>query len=165
MTQLTSLVLLNTVLLSGLALWLAVIVLNNVTAFRNGVFSIGALMGMQLFNQEPAIASPLLSRRVKSASWHRLIYSVIVLVEAAVALLLAIASVAHFGVLLGGSDAASVVVWANLALCGFITMSLIMLFGGAWFAYYIRQEGTQITHLVLIGIGIAGAVLMNLQGL
>lgn len=165
MTQLTSLVLLKTVILSGLALWLAVIVLNNVTAFRNGVFSIGTLMGMQLFNQEPAIVSPLLSRRVKSAVWHRLIYGVIVLVEVAVALLMAIASAAHFGVLLGGSDTASAVVWANLAFCSFITMSLIMLLGGAWFAYYIRQEGTQITHLVLIGIGIAGAVLVNLPGL
>ncbi|MET3898149.1 putative small integral membrane protein [Devosia sp. UYZn731] len=165
MTQLISLVLLKTVLLSGLALWLAIVVLNNVTAFRNGVFSIGALMGMQLFNQEPAIVSPLLSRRVKSAAWHRLIFSIIVLVEAAVALLLATAAIIHVGILLGGSDAASAVVWANLALCGFITMSLIMLLGGAWFAYYIRQEATQITHLVLIGLGIAGAVLMNLQGL
>lgn len=165
MTQTIALVLLKAVLLSGLSLWLAIVVLNNVTAFRNGVFSIGSLMGMQLFNQEPAIISPLLSRRVKSASWHRLIYSVIVLVETAVALLLAIASVTHFGVLLGGSDVAYAVVWANLALCGFIAMSLIMLAGGAWFAYYIRQEGTQITHLVLIAIGIAGAVLMNLPGL
>jgi len=161
-TQLISLVLLKTVLLSGLMLWLAVVVLNNVLAFRNGVFSIGSLMGMQLFNQEPAIVSPLLSRRVKSASWHRLIYSFIVLVEAVVALLLATAAVAHFGVLMGGADVASAIVWANLALCGFIAMSLIMLLGGAWFAYYIRQEGTQITHLVLIGVGIAGAVLMNL---
>lgn len=161
MTQLTSLVLLKTVLLSGLTLWLAVIVLNNVTAFRNGVFSIGALMGMQLFNQEPAIDSPLLSRRVKSVSWHRLIYIIVLLVEAAVVLLLAGAAAAHFGVLFGGSDAAVAVVWANLALCGFITMSLIMLLGGAWFAYYIRQEGAQITHLVLIGLGVAGAVLMN----
>lgn len=84
MAQLTSLILLKTVLLSGLALWLAVIVLNNVTAFRNGVFSIGTLMGMQLFNQEPAIVSPLLSRRVKSAAWHRLIYGVLLIVEVAV---------------------------------------------------------------------------------
>lgn len=162
MTQLTSLVLLKTVLLSGLTLWLAVIVLNNVIAFRNGVFAIGSLMGMQLFGQEPAIVSPLLSRRVRGAGWHRLIYGVIVLVEVAVALLLAVASAAHAGLLLGSSDPASAAVWANLALCGFISMGLIMLVGGAWFAYYIRQEGTQITHLVLIGLGIAGTVLMNL---
>ncbi|WP_083222603.1 hypothetical protein [Ensifer sp. LC163] len=62
MTQLTSLLLIKGVLLSGLALWLAVIVLNNAVAFRNGVFSIGLLMGMQLFDQEPAIRTPLLSR-------------------------------------------------------------------------------------------------------
>jgi predicted small integral membrane protein len=164
-TPITTLVLLKAVLLSGLSLWLAIVVLNNVTAFRNGVFSIGSLMGMKLFNQEPAIVSPLLSRSVESASWHRLIFSVIVLVEVAVALLLATASVAYFGTLQSSSDVAHAVVWANLALCGFVAMSLIMLLGGAWFAYYIRQEATQVTHLVLIAIGIAGAVLMNLPGL
>lgn len=78
---------------------------------------------------------------------------------------MAIAAATHFGVLLGSSDTGSAGIWANIALCGFISMSLIMLLGGAWFAYYIRQEGTQITHLVLICIGTAGAVLMNLRGL
>lgn len=163
MTQLTSLALFKTVLLSGLALWLVVIVVNNVIAFRNGVRSIGALMGMQLFDQNPAIDSPLLSRRVKSASWHQAVYVFILLIEVAVAVLLIRAAFAYIGVLAGGTDI-DAVQWANLALSAFVAMAMVMLLGGAWFAYYIRQEGTQITHFVLIGIGVASAVLMNMPG-
>lgn len=163
MTQLTSLALFKTVLLSGLALWLVVIVVNNVIAFRNGVRSIGALRGMQLFDQNPAIDSPLLSRRVKSASWHRAIYVFILLIEVAVAGLLISAAIAYIGVLAGGTNV-DAVQCANLALAAFVAMVMAMLLGGAWFAYYIRQEGAQITHFVLIGIGVSSAVLMNMPG-
>jgi len=165
MTQLSSLLLLKTVLLSGLALWLCVVVLNNLTAFRGGVFSVGSLMAMQLFDEAPPIRSPLLSRRVTSESWHRLIYGFIVAVETVVALLLVHAALASLGAFLGYADAGFAVARANLALSGFVTMGLIMLIGGAWFAYYIRQEGTQITHLALIGLGVATGLIINIPSL
>ena len=162
MTQLTSLLLIKAVLFSGLGLWLAVIVLNNVIAFRNGVFSIGMLMGMQLFDQEPPIRTPLLSRRVRNPLWHRAVFSFVLVTEVATMLLLAGAALLFFGAVLGVSDGAGAIVWANLALAALIALSAIMLIGGAWFAYYIRQETTQITHFTLIGLGVAGALLANM---
>jgi hypothetical protein len=36
-----------------------------------------------------------------------------------------------------------------------------MLAGGAWFVYYIRQEAAQITHLIMIGVGIAAVQMVN----
>lgn len=162
MTQLTSLLLIKAVLLSGLALWLAIIVLNNAVAFRNGVFSIGLLMGMQLFDQEPAIRTPLLSRRVKNALWHRAVFSFVLVIEVAVMLLLAWAAVMSIGTLFGVSGGGAAIVWANLALAAFIALGLIMLLGGAWFAYYIRHETMQITHFILIGLGVAGTLLVNM---
>ncbi|OOG69171.1 DUF2165 family protein [Sinorhizobium sp. A49] len=162
MTQLTSLLLIKAVLLSGLALWLAIVVLNNVVAFRNGVFSIGLLMRMQLFDQEPAIRTPLLSRRVNDALWHRAVFSFVLLLEVATMLLLAGAALVFFGTLLGHSDGAAAVIWANLAFATLIALGLIMLLGGAWFAYYIRQDTLQITHFILIGLGVAGTLLVNM---
>jgi len=162
MTQLTSLLLIKVVLLSGLALWLAIIVLNNVVAFRNGVFSIGLLMRMQLFDQEPAIRTPLLSRRVNGALWHRAVFSFVLLLEVATMLLLAAAAFMFFGALLGISADPTAVIWANLAFAAFIALSLVMLLGGAWFAYYIRQDTLQITHFILIGLGVAGTLLVNM---
>lgn len=162
MTQLTSLLLIKAVLLSGLALWLAIVVLNNVVAFRNGVFSIGLLMRMQLFDQEPAIRTPLLSRRVNGALWHRAVFSFVLLLEVATMLLLAAAALMFFGALLGISAGPTAVIWANLAFAAFIALSLVMLLGGAWFANYIRQDTLQITHFILIGLGVAGTLLVNM---
>lgn len=162
MTQFASLLLLKTVLLSGLALWLSVVVVNNLTAFRGGVFSVGSMMAMQLFDQAPAISTPLLSRRVTSEGWHRLVYGFVVIVEIVVALLLVYAALASLGAFLGYADATAAIGYANLALAGFVAMGLIMLVGGAWFAYYIRQEGAQITHFALIGLGLAAGLFINI---
>ena len=39
--------------------------------------------------------------------------------------------------------------WLNLALSAFSAFVFAMLLGGLWFGYWIRQEGLQLTHLVL----------------
>lgn len=150
--------LLKATVVSGLGLWLAVALLNNIVAYRNGVFAIGMLMGMKLFEQEP---TPLLGRRVTSTGWHRLVYTIILIVEAMTVALLLVAAIALFGTALGSVAAAAGVMLANLALLAFIGLTALMLSGGAWFAYYIRQEGAQITHLVMIGVGIAAVQLVN----
>lgn len=153
--------LLKATVISGLGLWLAVALLNNIVAFRNGVFAIGMLMGMKLFEQEPPIQTPLLARRVTSTGWHRLIYSTILAAEAVTVSLLAIAAVALFGSAFGVVLPATAVDFANAALLAFIAVGSLMLAGGAWFVYYIRQEGAQITHLVMIGVGVAAAQMIN----
>lgn len=130
--------LLKAAVISGLGLWLATALLNNLTAFRKGVFAIGMLMGMKLFEQEPAVETPLLSRRVTSTGWHKLVYSAILLSEAVTVSLLAAAAAAMFGSALGLVLPATAVDLANLALLAFIALSALMLVGGTWFAYYIR---------------------------
>ncbi|MNT52819.1 hypothetical protein D3C72_1898610 [compost metagenome] len=120
------------------------------------------LMGMQLFDMEPPIRTPLLSRRVRNDLWHRAVFSFVLVTEVATMLLLAGAALMFFGALVGISGGAAAVAWANLALAAFIALWLIMLVGGAWFAYYIRQETMQITHFILIGLGVAGTLLINM---
>ena len=156
-----TILLLKAAVLSGLGLWLAIALLNNIIAFRNGVFAIGMLMGMKLFDQEPAIQTPLLRRRVTSAGWHRLVYSTVLVAEAVTVGLLAVAAVALLGSAVGVVLPATAVAYANAALLGFIALGALMLVGGAWFVYYIRQEGAQITHLVMIGVGIAAVQMVN----
>ena len=156
-----TILLLKSAVLFGLGLWLAVALLNNIVAFRNGVYAIGMLMGMKLFDETPAIQTPLLGRRVTAAGWHRLIYSTVLLAEAVTVTLFAVAGAALLGSVLGAVPAATAIPFANVALLAFIALGSLMLVGGAWFAYYIRQEGTQNTHLVMIGVGITAALLVN----
>ena len=155
------LVLIKATVVAGLGLWLATALVNNIVAFRNGVFAIGMLMGMKLFDEAPAIKTPLLRRRVTSAGWHRLVYSTILLAEAVAVILLVIAAAALLASAFGAVLPATAVHYANLGLLAFIGLASMMLAGGAWFAYYIRQEGAQITHLVMIGIGIAAVQMVN----
>lgn len=158
----TTLLVAQFTLISGLAVWLCVIVVNNLIAFRNGAFSVGMMMRMALFDDEPKIATPLLSRRVTNAAWHRTIYAFIVALELVTALLLIWAAFSLGSAAFGG-DASTATAWATLSLTALLVTTLTMLVGGAWFAYYIRQEGAQITHFALIGVALVSLVLVNLR--
>jgi predicted small integral membrane protein len=164
MTIVGSLLLFKLILTIGLALWMTVVVLNNVIAFRSGVAAVGRMMSMQLFDQEPAIKTPLLARRVESSAWHRLIYTLVLVVDTVVAVLLWYAVLAFAGALLGTVDAAGAIRRANLALSAFAIMSFLLLLGGAWFAYYIRQDVLQLTHFALIAVVLLSAIVVNLPG-
>jgi predicted small integral membrane protein len=161
MTPATSLILFKLVLVTGLAAWLTLVAWNNIRAFAGGVAAVGGMMSMQLFDQAPAVPSPLLARRVHGAGWHRLVYSLVLAIEWGVAALLWYAAFGFGGAILGASDIAGAIVRANLALSAFIAMTFVMTLGGAWFAYYIRQESLQITHFVLIAVAIVATLAVN----
>lgn len=165
MTAADSLLLFKFVLTGGLALWLTVGFFNNVMAFGAGVAAIGRLMGMQMFDQPPAIQYPLLSRRTNAPSLHRLVYSFITLIEGVAAVLFWYAVFGMGGALFAGADINEAVARANLAFSALAFMCFVMLLGGGWFAYHIRQEGLQLTHFTLVGLAIAGVIVMNMPPL
>jgi hypothetical protein len=64
----------------------------------------------------------------------------------------------------GGAGPAALVATAraNLAFVALAALSFVMLLGGSWFAYYIRQELSEVMHFAMIIVAIAGAILVNL---
>ncbi len=161
--MLEPLLLCKIVLIAGLAIWLSIVVLNNSRNFGGGVASIGGLMSMRLFEEAPVIQTPLLSRRVASPRWHKAVFTLVLLIEIAVALALWLASFSLIGAIDGSVNAAEAMRTATFALAGFLTLIFVMAWGGAWFAYYIKQEGAQLTHFVLLCMGLAGIVVVNLS--
>jgi predicted small integral membrane protein len=161
MTIAGSLLLFKLVLTTGLALWLTIVVLNNVIAFGSGVAAVGGMMSMQLFDQEPAIRTPLLARRVAATGWHRLAYTLVLAIEVVVGGLLWYAAIGFVGALFGSLDVAAAIVRTNVALSVFAVMVFILTIGGVWFAYYFRQEGLQITHFALLAVVIVAAIVVN----
>jgi predicted small integral membrane protein len=141
----TSLWLFQTILALGLSLWLCIALLNNLQAFRASVGAVGATMAMAPLRQAPAIDIPLLSRALHSPTWHRI----------ALVLVLVLQGVA--------ADLAQARPWLNLALSAFLGFTFSMLLGGLWFGYWIRQEGLQLTHLVLVLWALLAFVVFNLQ--
>lgn len=61
----------------------------------------------------------------------------------------------------GGLEAARP--WLNLALSMALASLFAMLLGGLWFAYWIRQEGLQLTHLMLVIWVLLNFLVLNLR--
>lgn len=152
-----SLIVFKCVLLAGLAGWLSLVAFNNLVAFGNGVFALGQIMRMAPLQQAPAIQTPLLARRVESVRWHRAVLALVLAAEILSAALLWFAAAGFAGA------AAEPAAWANLALAAFMATCFLMLVGGSWFAYYIRQDNVQLLHFVLIGVAAAAMVAVNLR--
>lgn len=158
----TSLIVIKFVVIGGLALWMSLAVINNILAFRGGVAAIGQLMGMQLLRQPPTNESPLLSRAVEGTRWHRMVFGLTVLFEIGCAALLWWATALVAGSALGRATPDDALVVVNLSLAAFTALLFFFMLGGTWFAYYIRHEVLNVSHVAWIAAAIAAAILFNL---
>lgn len=154
-----SLMIFQAICFLGFSLWLSIALINNLHAFSSSVAAVGATMAMAPLRQPPAIDFPLLARALSSPTLHRLVLVVIVLLQAMAALA---AWAGCYELLLGGDpDAARA--WLNLALSAALAFLFGMLLGGLWFGYWIRQEGLQLTHLVLVIWVLLNFLVLNLR--
>lgn len=143
----------------GLSVWLTLAVVNNGQAFRSSVGAVGATMAMAPLHQSPAIDTPLLRRAVRSPRLHQFALLVVLVLQIVAAVA---AWVGSYQLVLGDGLAVARP-WLNLALSGFSAFVFAMLLGGLWFGYWIRQEGLQLTHLVLSAWALLAFALFNLQ--
>jgi predicted small integral membrane protein len=155
----TSLWLFQATLALGLSAWLCIAVLNNLQAFRASVGAVGATMAMAPLRQAPAIDIPLLGRALHSPAWHRIAVLLVLLLQ----IIAAGAALTGSYLLLVESDLMQARPWLNLALSAFLGFTFSMLLGGLWFGYWIRQEGLQLTHLVLVLWALLAFVVFNVQ--
>lgn len=88
----------------------------------------------------------MLGRAVRTAYLHRAALTGVLILQVGAALACWCGS--YLLVVTGELTAARP--WLNLALAGFTTFLLAMHLGGLWFGYWIRQEGLQLTHIVLL---------------
>ncbi len=144
----------------GLSLWLSIAVLNNWQAFRSSVGAVGATMAMEPLRQSPAVDIPLLVRAVRSPRLHQLALLLVLALQLAAAL----AAWAGSYHLILGDGLVLARPWLNLALSAFSAFVFAMLLGGLWFGYWIRQEGLQLTHLVLSVWALLAFFLFNHSG-
>lgn len=155
-TQTSLMIFLSTCFI-GFSLWLSLALINNLQAFASSTGAIGATMRMAPLLQQPAIDTPLLARAMTSAAMHRLALSIIMALQVA-AMLTAWAGCYEllFGAGLEGARS-----WLNLALSAALGSLFAMLLGGMWFGYWIRQEGLQLTHLLLVVWMLLNFVVLN----
>ncbi|WP_454914303.1 DUF2165 family protein [Variovorax gossypii] len=141
----------------GITLWLSIAAINNWRGFTGSAGAVGGTMSMAPLLAEPAVDTPLLSRRVCSPMLQRVALAVVLALQLVGAAAFWIGS----GTLLigGGIDAARP--WLNAGLGAFAGFLFAMHLGGLWFAYWIRQESLQHTHLALLLWVLAAFFLFN----
>jgi len=140
----------------GLFIWMALNVVNHLSDLKGTRHAVAAFMRMESLDLPPAIPSPLKRRRIDSGALHAFALAVVVLLQAISALLFA-----WSGWWFARGDvrfASTVAVWA---FTWFAAIWLLFIIAGAWFAYWLRQDGLQRTHLLLLLLAVAGAMLMG----
>jgi hypothetical protein len=142
----TSLWLFQAVHALGLALWLSIAVINNLQGFHGSAGAIGTTLSMALFTEAPAVETPLRRRASGSSLWS--CAALIMVLALQIMAALACWAGAYWLIVAGDLNAARP--WLNAALSGAAVFLFAMHLGGLWFGYWIKQEGLQLTHLVLL---------------
>lgn len=149
------------ILALGFALWTMVAALNNITGFRGAAAAISCTMGMALLNDPPVIVSPITRRALTSSRLAAVALVLILVVQIAAALLLGLGG----ALLLADALGAGPPLWGvAAALAGFALLAslwFMMMIGGLWFGYWIRQEGLQLTHLTLLAVTMIAAAVIH----
>lgn len=141
----------------GMTLWLSIAVLNNLRGFAGSTGAVGGTMSMAPLLAEPAVDTPLLSRRLRSPALHRAAMLFVLGLQIA-------GAAAFWGgsyVLFAGGGLVAARPWFNTGLSAFAAFLFAMHLGGLWFAYWIRQESLQHTHLTLLLWVVAAFFLFN----
>jgi predicted small integral membrane protein len=141
----------------GFALWSSIAFINNIHDFKGSVSGVGRTMGMRLLDEHPAIPTPLKSRSISNPLWSRIAVAAIASLQLAIAILLW-AGGAMF--IFAEPSAAKTI--ATMGFAGLSALCFIFLLSGMWFAYGIRQDILQLTHIGLLATSIAAIVTMQL---
>ncbi|WP_217424828.1 DUF2165 family protein [Pandoraea aquatica] len=152
------------VLVTGLTLWSAIAALNNVVAFGASSWAIGRTLNMSPLREAPAIEIPLLRRALHAKGWSVLALLVLIALQLAATLCLGWGGIQLAGAIGVGAAHAThtAIAWATLGLSALSAAWLMMMIGGLWFGYWIRQEGLQLTHMMLLTLTIAAAAVLRM---
>jgi len=143
-------------LLFGLATWLTIAAINNLTDPQTNRLFLGQTLSMEMVKAEPVLGSGL-TWRAWPALWSKYILYGIVIMQFFIASLLWYAA---------GSYACSMAQKsihaldkardrAVLALTCFLMLWLFFACGGLWFGYWLKQGVIQSVHMTLILITLA----------
>ncbi|GAA0898376.1 DUF2165 family protein [Pseudonocardia zijingensis] len=148
-------------IVAGLAGYLSLFVLNNLTDPRTNSAAIPRMMTMRELKADPPLGGGVLWRAIDSPAVHRVAYGLVVAVQAIGAVLL------WWGAVLLGWTAATGgatigLTVANLGLLVFVALFLGFLLVGVWFSYWVKMGPVQQGHLTLLLVGLAAVVVVNL---
>lgn len=147
----------KTLVVAGLASYLSIFVLNNITDPGTNAAAIPRMMTMRELREDPPLGQGVLWRAIESPAVHRIAYLLVIAVQTVAALVLWCAVIL---LLFAGTGTALAV--ANLGLAVFVALFLGFVLTGLWFTYWVKMGPVQQGHLTLLLIGLASVLVVNL---
>ncbi|AOM42488.1 DUF2165 family protein [Xenorhabdus hominickii] len=144
----------------GIAGWATIGVINNVQSFTVTTGTVGRMMSMAFLKQEPPVNTPLLRRATTSRAMHGAALAFIVVLQAITAIAMWIGG---YLLLMTASSYPEALPWLNVGITCFAMCAFVLLLGGLWYGYWIRQEGLQLTHIAIVIWSIAAFLLFHLS--
>lgn len=152
----------HTALLLGLAIWMSLVVINNITDSSTNQYLIGQTLSMALVKDDSVMGNGL-EWRALDPGQANVVLNLVVAIQLIIAALLWRAAICYLGML--GNDAEAyrrrAYNSAIVALVAFCALWMGFLCGGLWFGYWMKQGAIQQVHFTLLLIGIGGLVLIN----
>lgn len=148
------------VILTGLAIWLGVAMINNIVDSPTNVQNLEATITMSLLVEDPDAGKCLAPRAWTKGAGALLLYC-ISFIQALVTAMLLAASISFLLAMAGSIPSITATEIANIALSAFTAIWLFFLCGGLWFGYWIKQGQIQGVHLSLLLISIAALIFIN----
>lgn len=152
------------VLLCGLALWMSIAALNNLTDPETNRFFVGSTLSMQLLKDDPVLGLGL-RWRAWSVEWVSAVVYAVAAYQVVVSALLWRATLTYVHAWLR-CDRALLNLARNravLALTCFLALWLGFTGGGLWFGYWMKQGAIQSVHMTLILISLASLLVVQVE--
>jgi predicted small integral membrane protein len=148
------------VVLGGLAIWMTVAVLNNLTDRGTNIAHLETMLTMGLLVEDPVFGNGLEWRALPPGLASALLWFVSV-AQVVVAVALWRATLAYASAIRGRCAASKAISRANVGLGLFLALWLVFLCGGLWFGYWMKQGPIQGVHLTLILVSLGAIILVN----
>lgn len=156
-----SFILVRTLLVFGLAVWLTLILINNLTDPGTNVYLIGQMISMTALKLDGVMGRGLLWRALESPALAKILLNGVVIVQFFTVLLLWRAAI-HWVRVLRARPARAIAA-TNQALAAFLGLWFLFLCGGLWFGYWMKMGPVQQVHMTLVIISLLSLIAVNMQ--
>lgn len=154
------------IVITGLALWATILIINNITDKETNRKLVSEMMSMERIRKNPEKGGILLlNRAVHAPVFHAASIYLAILIQLIIIILLGYSAFEFFGLILSGNTAGAAVnhavTIANFGFCAMFVLWFLFLCGGLWHAYWINMWDVQQVHMTMLIVTIAAIIFIN----
>lgn len=155
--------LVRTILITGIAVWMSIIMINNISDPGTQIFLLSKMYSMDLFKNDLMMGQGLLSRAIDWPPMSVITLLIVVIYEITSVILLWRAAISYVFALKSSDKGAELnaLKRANIALSCLLFLWLFFMCGGLFFGYWLKMGSVQTVHVHLLIVTLIAFIFMN----